>query len=843
MPTPTVVQPIGSLKTRITLFTLIIFMVSLWSLTLYASHMLRQDMERQLSYQQFSVVSFLAKAVDTHLRERIQALEMVADTIAPEAMDNQPMLQSIFNKRPVLQTLFSGGLLVTDAQGTTIAETPRTLGRIGVNFMDRKAVAGVLLNGTSTVGSPVLDKRLAVPVIGIAVPIRDSSGRTIGTLAGVIALRNAGFLDQLTQSAYGQTGSYFLVDRQERLIIASTKKERILQPLPPRGVTPAIDRFVDGFEGSQVYINAFNVEVLNSVKRLTTVDWGISASISTAETFAPIHAMQQRMVLAALWLSVLAGGLTWWLLRRELSPLSDTTRILAQMATSTQLPQPLPVERKDEIGVLIESFNRLLQSLGEQQSALEGQLRLFSTFMDALPNPVFIKNNETVFTACNTAYEEAFGTQRSQLIGKTVLELDYLPMAAREAFQAADVALIAQGGQTVEEIELIFNDGLRHTLLYQRRTFDLGSGKGGGMLGLMMDISERKERDDYRHFHSLILEMVASGGAPLDAILEAIVLGIEAMHPDKLCSILLLDASGTHIVRCIAPSLPSFYNHAFDGMAVGTSSCGMAAFTGERVVVENIATHPFWEPFKTLAAQAELGAFWSQPIHSGADRVLGAFGIYHRKEHHPSDADIALIEQTARLVSISIEKSEAEEQIRTLAYRDSLTQLPNRRQLDDRLNLALGSSRRTGLHGAVMLLDLDNFKPLNDTHGHGVGDLLLIEVAQRLSSSVREVDTVARLGGDEFVVVIGDLDANADAALAQARIVAEKIRAALAQPYLLTVTAEAQTPTAVIEHHCSCSIGVTLFTGKDSQHQPEILKRADDAMYKAKQSGRNTIHA
>ena len=259
----------GSLKARITLFMLVIFVASLWSLTLYASRMLRQDMQQQLSEQQLAVVSFIARAADAHLHERIQALTLLANSIGPEAMADSAGLQHLLDSQPLLPSLFSGGVLITRADGTAVAETPRALGRTGVNFMDRAAVAMAMKDGQTVVGTPVMDKRMAVPVIGIAAPIRDATGRSIGTLAGVIALRNADFLDQLTQSPYGKTGSYFLVARQERLIIAATKKERIMQPLPPRGTTAAIDRFIDGFEGSQVYINPKGIEVMGSARRMT----------------------------------------------------------------------------------------------------------------------------------------------------------------------------------------------------------------------------------------------------------------------------------------------------------------------------------------------------------------------------------------------------------------------------------------------------------------------------------------------------------------------------------------------------------------------------------------------
>jgi len=132
------------------------------------------------------------------------------------------------------------------------------------------------------------------------------------------------------------------------------------------------------------------------------------------------------------------------------------------------------------------------------------------------------------------------------------------------------------------------------------------------------------------------------------------------------------------------------------------------------------------------------------------------------------------------------ERKKAEEYIRTFAFYDTLTQLPNNRLLNDRLGQAMAASKRSGRYGAVMFLDLDNFKPLNDTHGHDVGDLLLVEAAQRITNCVREMDTVARIGGDEFVVMLSELDMDKELSVARAGVVAEKIRVTLAEPYLLT---------------------------------------------------------
>ena len=176
------------------------------------------------------------------------------------------------------------------------------------------------------------------------------------------------------------------------------------------------------------------------------------------------------------------------------------------------------------------------------------------------------------------------------------------------------------------------------------------------------------------------------------------------------------------------------------------------------------------------------------------------------------------------------QRKAAEEEIMHLAFYDPLTRLPNRRLLLDRLKQALAASVRSKREGALLLIDLDNFKTINDTLGHDMGDMLLQQVAQRLATCSREEDTVARLGGDEFVVMLVDLSEVSQEAATQVKTVGEKIVATLGQPYLLSG----------YEHHSTASIGVTLF-GDRQLTSDELLKRADLAMYQAKSAGRNTL--
>jgi diguanylate cyclase (GGDEF)-like protein/PAS domain S-box-containing protein len=488
-------------------------------------------------------------------------------------------------------------------------------------------------------------------------------------------------------------------------------------------------------------------------------------------------------------------------------------------------------------------------------------------------------------------------------------------------------------------------------------------GKAVKLLGAMHDITEQKQAERTEQFRSHILELLARGEA-LPKLLDALLSGVEALRPNQRCSILQLDSDGRHLCKGVAPSLPDFYNAALDGIeiGVGVGSCGTAAFTGERVIVEDISTHPYWAPYKDLAASAGLGACWSQPILSSTGRVLGTFAIYHQEPHTPQAPDLLLIEQCARLASIAIERSvaaeqlqrseahyrlltedasdvvwrqdadnrftyispsdermrgfradevvgrhvfdlltaegialvasrlqarmadeargvytqpeafelqqrcrdgsliwtevvtkidrdaqgtllgfhgisrditrrkAAEEQIRSLAFYDPLTELPNRRLLMDRLEKAISSCIRSQRKGALLFVDLDNFKTLNDTLGHDKGDLLLQQVAQRLSSCVRDCDTVARLGGDEFVVMLEDLSESPSEAATQAEVLGAKILSSLNQNYRL----------ASYEHHSTPSIGITLF-GEAHEGIDEPLKRADLAMYQAKAAGRNTL--
>jgi diguanylate cyclase (GGDEF)-like protein len=539
-----------SLKTRITLFTLLVFLLGIWLLAIYGSRVLRQEMQAQLSEHQFSTVTLLAAQVNAELAERMEALKSAAHAITPARLADAASLQGFLEAGQVQAQLFNAGVYVTRMEGTAIASVPLAAGRVGINFLDQHHLAVTLQQGQSTISKPRIGKALHRPVFAMTAPIRDERGQVMGAVVGVVDLSQPNFLDKVTDNRFGKTGGYVLMSAAHRVTITATDKTRIMEPLPAPGVNPLMERYLQGYEGSGSVVDSRGVTVISSSRQIPEAGWVLVARIPAEEAFAPIALVQRRLLLAVLVFTIVAGGLIWWatlaLLRRQLAPLLRATQALDSMTGADAALKPLPMASRDEIGDLIGGFNRLL-------------------------------------------------------------------------------ALLAQ-------------------------------------------------RD---------------------------------------------------------------------------------------------------------------------------------------------------------------------EQVRQMAFQDPLTNLPNRRLLQERLSQVMAASDRSGRYGAVMYIDLDNFKPLNDQHGHAVGDLLLIEAAARLKACVRKIDTVARIGGDEFVLVIRELEVDRDRSVQEALAIAQKVSAALGKPYQLVIAHEAEAG-APVQHWCSASIGIELI-GDGQTSLETIFERADAAMYEAKKAGPGSI--
>lgn len=317
--------------------------------------------------------------------------------------------------------------------------------------------------------------------------------------------------------------------------------------------------------------------------------------------------------------------------------------------------------------------------------------------------------------------------------------------------------------------------------------------------------------------------------APMKGFLEDSLETLFAVVPwlriEPRGGIFLIDESSPRRLRLVADShLEPVIREYCASIAFGQCLCGRAAAECRPLSMDCLD-----EKHDIHCPGIAPHAHYILPIHVNR-RLLGVMVLYLPKEHHRTEAELAFLERAADVLSMGILRRHSDAEIEHQAYHDALTGLPNRRLLKDMLQQELSIVNRHKLSGALLFIDLDNFKHLNDSLGHSLGDELLVIVARRLQEQLREGDTVVRLGGDEFVVMLPALGTDEETVSRQALMVADKLRANIAKPCTLDGR----------HHHFTASIGITLLPG-DIETVDDILKRADTAMYQSKQQGRNRV--
>lgn len=372
------------------------------------------------------------------------------------------------------------------------------------------------------------------------------------------------------------------------------------------------------------------------------------------------------------------------------------------------------------------------------------------------------------------------------------------------------------------EARILRPDGEVRTIFDQCEVLLDDHGQVTGMTGASLDITEREQAEQLERDRSLILEQVAQD-QPLPDILSRISSMLEIQIPGSRSSVLLLQNGCMHTGA--APNLPQAYSDWLNGQLVGPTagSCGTAMFKDEIIITEDIATDPLWHECRDQALSHGLRACWSMPIPSNRGDVLGSFAVYLDHPSRPSARDLRFMSMATRLAAVAIEHRLLTDQLSHQAQHDALTGLPNRLLFKDRLDQALAQAERKKMQVAVLYMDLDNFKGINDVLGHSAGDALLCQAASRLQACIRKTDTLARLGGDEFIIVLSELNDEEGAMR-----VATKLIEAIRTPFQIEQN----------ELFVTLSLGISIYPD-DGLESDALIANADAAMYRAKETGRD----
>lgn len=785
------ISPWHSIKTRVILPSLLIFVSSILSLSFYVSQMLQKDMQHQIGEQQFMTVSMLADYIDGELNIRSNALRVISTSISPQLMSNPAALQDQLEQRPVLLSLFNGGAFFTGIDGTALASLPISANRVGLNYMHRDFLSVALKDGKSAVSDIITGKMLHVPILAMAAPIRDASGHVIGAIVGVINLAQPNFLYKITNGRYGKTGGYLVVSQKQRVLVSNSDQSRIKESLPSVGTNLVLDRFLQGHDGYDVMVNQLGGEFMAAAKSSSTTDWSVVALLPKGEAFSPIYEMWLRTILFSIFLTMVSGWLMWRQLRQKLAPMLDAADIL-KLQSNNHLPlSPLPVTSQDEIGVLIASFNAQLETVSNREEALVRTEKKLASIVQTVAEGIVTVDLTGQITYSNKSALEILDIDQDEITGKYFQGREWSQIDAygepypQEQLPLAVVLREQRAVDNFEHAVIARNGDVKWLSVNAAPIFD-ELGKLSGGVASFRDITEHKKAEEEQR--------------------------IAATTFDTKEAILITDDQG-NILRV---------NQAFQEVS---------GYRAEDVIGQNpriLQSGKHDKAFyQSMWAEIKNCGKWSGELW---DRRKNG-------EIYPKYMTITAIQndrnQVCNYVAVFndiTQRKQSEQEIHQLAFYDPLTHMPNRRLLMDRLTQAMALSMRNGRHGALLYLDLDSFKTVNDTKGHAVGDLLLIEVASRLKGCVREGDTVARLGGDEFIVLLEDLSTQSDEAATQIELTAEKIRYELIQPYLLDG----------FECRSSSSIGIAVFRGQ-LENKEDVFKHADVAMYQAKSAGRNCI--
>jgi diguanylate cyclase (GGDEF)-like protein/PAS domain S-box-containing protein len=483
-----------------------------------------------------------------------------------------------------------------------------------------------------------------------------------------------------------------------------------------------------------------------------------------------------------------------------------------QISVTNQLDDPV-------IEGIVVNVHDITERREAEASVAAAEAR-FRTLVQHAADGIIILDRDARCQYVSPSYERLTGHVASTLVGNDLRQYVHPQDAARIGVAWARM-LEVPSETTHSLVRARHADGRWH---WQESSISnrLDDPTISGIILNVRDVTERKALDDLLAEESRILEMIA-WGERLETVLDRVAQLTAVYAEARYCLIRLLEGAELRVVA--APGFPADAYTRIASLPIDSPlTSGRAAKTRDEVFVDYSATGPDAEAVPAVATDLGIRSTWSVPIElPNRDTVAGTLTLLYDTAVD-RDRNRPLLERVVSLAAVAIEQARAREDLEYRAYHDELTGLPNRALLNDRLTHALARSRREQTAVCVLFLDLDRFKLVNDSLGHDAGDRLLTLVAQRMVAGLRGSDTIARLGGDEFVVVVEDVkdDLEIHAAV-------QRVAALLEQPF------EVDSETLFV----SASIGVSV--ARDEAAAADVLREADDAMYRAKQRGRRSV--
>ncbi len=451
-----------------------------------------------------------------------------------------------------------------------------------------------------------------------------------------------------------------------------------------------------------------------------------------------------------------------------------------------------------------------------RQREHEARMRQLSLAVDRSDTALLTLDDALGVTYVNAGFTRLFGYTLAQMHGKRPSQVLAGPHTDPDTLRGLyDQAV--NWHQSRADLLLYRDDGQPlWTSVITNPVSDV-PGAPSETVAVLTDITHAKMHEV---LHTHVLDAIVRE-QPLTDIMAMICVELERVAPALRASVLSVD-SDSRLHPLAAPSLPPEYGEDIDGRRIGAGVgvCGTAAWRGRAVSVSDIRTDPLFTDYRHFAERYGLMAAWSSPIKSSGGRVLGTFAIYYSEAREPDPWHIKLADICLHLCALALEREHTRARVHQLAFYDALTSLPNRMMFNARAEQLLVNAESHHTPAAVLFLDVDRFKRVNETQGHAAGDGLLRDIAQRLVENLGLGDLVGRQAGDEFVLVLPQCGAE------QAGGIAERLLGAIASP-------------SVVGHmtlHPSASIGVAIFP-EDGRDINTLLRHADLAMHRAKIEG------